>query len=194
MAGKRHSPSSIDNLPQPIRIEIGRLIAANVTLDDIVAHLQTLKVTGEEEFAAPSRSALGRYAQNLRAAQEKINRSRAMAEAFASSIEEKPDDQVFRANLEILQSSIMQLLTAVEEDPETGEVSAVTFQAKEVQALAKAMQSVASAQKTDATRTLLMRQEIAKAAAKAVDKVAAQKGLGKDMRQALLDAALGVAA
>ena len=191
MAGKRHQPSSIDLLPDPIRKRIAKLIASNVTLDAILEALQGLETAGE--FTMPSRSALGRYAQNLRAAQEKIHRSRVMAEAFGSIIEDKPDDQVFRANIEILQSSIMQLLTAVEEDEETGEVQAITFAPKEVQSLAKALQSVASAQRIDAERTLKMRQEIAKNAAKAVGDVATRQGVGKDLKQALMDAALGVA-
>ncbi|WP_349322100.1 phage protein Gp27 family protein [Asticcacaulis sp. MM231] len=55
------------------------------------------------------------------------------------------------------------------------------------------MQSLASAQKIDADRVVKVRQEMAREAAKAVEKVANQQGLGKDMRNALMEAALGIA-
>lgn len=193
MAGKRHRPSSIDKLPEPVRLKIGKLIAANVTLDEILDALEALLQSHEVEFTPPSRSALGRYAQNLRAVQEKIARSKAMADAFASQLGDKPDDQVFRANIEILQTSIMELLTAVEEDAETGETRAVTFDPKQVQALAKAMQSIASAQKTDADRVLKLRIEVAREAATAVDKVGKQKGLSAETVDDIKFAVLGIA-
>lgn len=193
MGEKRHRASSVDKLPEPIRHTVGRLIASNFTLDQIVDKLKELEATAEIDFEAPSRSALGRYAERLRAAQERIGRSRAIAEALAPTFGENPDNQVGRLAAEVLQTVIFDIMTAVEVDEETGESKPVLLGAKEAQSLAKSLQSLASAQKIDADRIVKVRQEMAKEAAKAVDKVANQQGLGKDMRAALMEAALGIA-
>lgn len=190
---RKHSPSSVDKLPPIVRETIGRLIAANVTLNDIVAALKELEGKTDVDFKAPSRSSLGRYADRLREAQARIARSRAMAEAFGSKFGDKPDDQIFRTNHEILQTVIMELLTAVDEDEETGEARPVTLDAKQVQSLAKSMQSLASAQKIDADRMLKIKQEFAKEAAEALDQVATAEGWSADTKQRLWDAVIGVA-
>ncbi|CAL4866717.1 hypothetical protein MMA231_00961 [Asticcacaulis sp. MM231] len=126
MGEKRHRASSVDKLPEPIRHTVGRLIASNFTLDQIVDKLKELEATAEIDFEAPSRSALGRYAERLRAAQERIGRSRAIAEALAPTFGENPDNQVGRLAAEVLQTVIFDIMTAVEVDEETGEFEAGT--------------------------------------------------------------------
>ena len=53
-------PSSIDQLPETVRAEIGRLRQNGRTIDEILAHLRKL-----DGIAPISRSALGRHLQHM---------------------------------------------------------------------------------------------------------------------------------
>lgn len=180
-------PSSIDILPEEVKAAIGKLRLQGRTIDEILAHLTTLDVE-------VSRSALGRHVQKLAAIGERMKLSRDMATALVTRFGEEPDNRLARLNLEMMHSLVLDVMTAQQVNEETGEVTPVQLDAEQVMFLSRSLQSLASAQKTDQERYLKAKLEAAKEAAKAVGAAATQLGVGKDMRQALMDAALGVAA
>ncbi len=189
----RYRPSSIDKLPPAIKETIGRLIASNFTLDQIIAHLRDMEATVEEDFDTPSRSAVGRYAERLRAAQQKMSQGRAIAEALVPQLGENPVTQVGRVASELLQGVVFDLLTAVETDEETGQAKPVQIDPKTAGVLAGVLRDVAAAQKTDSDRMAKEREQYAKEAAKAVQKVAKAKGLTQETADEIAFAVLGIA-
>ncbi len=63
-------PSSVDQLPDDIRAEIGRLRMQGVTIDGILVHLRQLH--GATQV---SRSALGRHIKGIEKLGERIRRA-----------------------------------------------------------------------------------------------------------------------
>lgn len=181
---KSNRPSSIDILPDEVKAVIGKLRLQGRTIDEILAHLETMDVD-------VSRSALGRHVQKLAAIGERMKLSRDMATALVDRFGDEPDNRLARLNLEMMHSLVLDVMTA-QTTNEDGETMPVQLDPEQVMFLARSLQSLASAQKTDADRTIKMRQEIAKEAAKAVEAVATQQGLGKDTAKLLWDAVIGV--
>lgn len=87
---------------------------------------------------------------------------------------------------------VMQAITATAEG-EDGQVQAVTFSPEDTMFLARSLQSLATAQKTDTDRLLKVRVEAAKDAAKAAETVGKAKGLTKETMDAIKHAVLGIA-
>ncbi|EGF92439.1 protein gp27 [Asticcacaulis biprosthecium C19] len=191
---KRHAPSSIETLPEEVRLKIGKLIAANVTLDAILQAMDELLATSDA-FQLPSRSALGRYAKRFRKVQERLAQTRAAAETFAAKFGDKPDDQVGRLNIEMMQTIIFDLASAVgeadDDDLGEGEAKPVTLDPEQVLFLARSLQSLSSAAKTDTDRTLKIKEQVAKEAAKAVANVVKQEGISDDIAERLFNAVMG---
>ena len=133
-------PSKIDRLPLQIRDKVRTLREAGRTIDEIYEKLGELDVD-------VSRSSVGRHIQNLDKILEMTRESRKAAEMICERIGENPDNRVARANIEILHAQIMRLNTATE----TGE--AVRFDPQEVYFLSKALHSLTSASKVDATQS-----------------------------------------
>ncbi|WEK38669.1 MAG: DUF3486 family protein [Candidatus Brevundimonas colombiensis] len=181
----RRSPSSIDKLPPEIRELIGRLRENGATIDQIKAKLDELD-------ADVSRSALGRHIKGLAEVGERLRHSREVAAALVSRFGEEPDNRVARLNIELMHGLVMQAITATTEG-EDGEPGAVTFTPEDTMFLARSLQSLATAQKTDTDRLLKVRVEVAKEAAKAVETVGKAKGLTKETMDAIKHAVLGIA-
>ena len=179
-------PSSIDRLPETVRAAIGRLRVQGRTIDEILAHLETMDVE-------VSRSALGRHVKGLAALKERMQHSRDMAVALVDRFGDQPDNKLARLNLELMHSVVMQTITATS-DGEDGEPQPVTFCPEDAMFLARALKELASAQKTDADRTILTRREMAKEAATAVDKVAKREGgVTRETSDAIKAEILGIA-
>ncbi len=181
----RRVPSSIDKLPTEVRELIGQLREQGVTIDAILAKLQDLDVE-------VSRSALGRHIKGLAEVGEQLRRSREIATALVSRFGEEPDNRVGRLNIELMHGLVMQAITATAEG-EGGEVLPVTFTPEDTMFLARSLQSLATAQKTDTDRLLKVRVEAAKDAAKAAETVGKAKGLTKETMDAIKHAVLGIA-
>ncbi len=177
-------PSSIDRLPEEIRAEVGRLRVQGRTIDEILAHLRTMDVE-------VSRSALGRHVKRMSTARERMKHSREMATALVSQFGDQPDNQLARLNLELMHGVVMQTIMATAED-EDGEAQPVTFSPEDARFLADALAKLATAEKTNADRTLKLKQEAAKAAATAVEKVARKEGLSPETIALLRSEILGV--
>lgn len=177
----RRSPSSIDKLPPEVRELIGQLRAEGITIDAILAKLHELG-------ADVSRSALGRHIKGLAEVGEQLRRSREIATALVSRFGEEPDNRVARLNIELMHGIVMQMLTSAAED-ETGEPGPVSFNPEEAMFLARSLQSLASAQKSDADRTLKVRQEVAKEMAReASRKLETAVSSGDIQREAMIQA------
>lgn len=184
--GKRQTPSSIDRLPEEIRAEVGRLRVQGRTLDEILAHLKGMDVD-------VSRSALGRHVKRMNASRERMKHSREMATALVSQFGDQPDNRLARLNLELMHGVVMQTITATAED-EDGDPQPVTFSPEDARFLADALAKLASAEKTNVDRTLKLKQEAAKEAAAAVDRVAqtGAAGLTVDTVAAIKREILGI--
>ena len=179
-------PSSIDRLPEEIRAEVGRLRLQGRTIDEILQHLKTLDVE-------VSRSALGRHLKGLATLRERMRHSREMATALVTQFGDQPDNQLQRLNLELMHGVILQTITAAGED-EDGEPKPVTFCPEDARFLADALAKLASAEKTNADRTLKLKAEAAKEAAAAVERVARREGGGltRDTVDAIKREILGI--
>ena len=183
---KANRPSSIDILPDEVKAAIGKLRLQGRTIDDILDHLKLMDVD-------VSRSALGRHVQKLAAIGERMKLSRDMATALVDRFGEEPDNRLARLNIEMMHSLVLDVMTAQTINEETGETSPVQLDAEQVMFLSRSLQALAGAQKTDADRTFRMRQEMAKEAAKAVDKVVKDKGLSAETVAEIRSAVLGIA-
>ena len=179
-------PSSIDRLPEAIRAEVGRLRLQGRTIDEILSHLKTLDVD-------VSRSALGRHVKRLAAGRERMRHSREMATALVAQFGDQDDNKLARLNLELMHGVVMQTIMASSED-EDGEAQPVTFSPEDARFLADALAKLASAEKTNADRTLKLKQEAAKEAAAAVDRVvkSGAAGLTDDTVAAIKREILGI--
>ena len=166
--------STVDQLPEPIRAEIGRLRTQGCTIDQIVAHLRTLY------GSTPSRSALGRHIQGLDKLGEKMRRSRDVAAALVRELGDAPESTAARLNIELIHSA------ALDGNPE-----GVMMLAKALDHLSRASKTnvdfVAAAEKRAAERTK-------KEAAVAVETVAKARGISGDTLEAIKAGIFGVRA
>ena len=170
-------PSSVDQLPAEIREEIGRLRDGGATLDQIIAHLRGLS-------AVISRSALHRHVKGMEAVGEKLRRSRSVAEVLVRQFGEAPPGRTMQLNLELMHTAILDLFMRAqdaEEGVDEGGLAALAGNPEGLMMLAKALDHIGRASKSDADyseRIIKLATERAnKAAAAAVESVAKERGL-----------------
>lgn len=140
-------PSSVDRLPEEVRVEIGRLRQNGRTIDEILSHLRTL-----DGIAPVSRSALGRHVAGMAKLGERIRRSRQVAEALVQQLGDAPESQSARVGIELMQTVILDLFMKADEGDESaapGGVAAVAGDPKGIHDLAKAMDHLSRASKTN---------------------------------------------
>lgn len=108
MAGR----STLERLPKALRKEVDRMVRDGATIDEITDALQ-------EQYAsdAPSRSAVGRYTQRVRAAAAKLRESRELARVWVQEIGEQPDGDVGRLMVQLLQGLVSEELMRRSEAP-----------------------------------------------------------------------------
>lgn len=186
-------PSSIDRLDPEIRDAIGRLRDHGKTLDEILEHLRSLEVE-------VSRSALGRHVQAMEKVGERLRRSRAVSEALVRQLGDAPESKTARLNIEMMHSFVFDFLATAEEgEGEKGAAAAALMQnpmalklfAESVERLTKASRHnadfVEQVEKRAAARAKTE-------AAKAVDAVAKDRGIGADTLAAIKAGIFGVKA
>lgn len=188
--------SSIDQLPETVRAEIGRLRQNGRTIDDILAHLRKM-----DGIAPVSRSALGRHLQHMEKLGERIRRSRQVAEALVKELGDAPESQAARVNIELIHNAVLELFMNAEDGD--GEIDAAGKAAlagnpEGVMMLAKALDHLtrASSKNMEFIR-LAEDRATAKAkreAAQAVDTVGREKGLTAATVQSIKAAIFGVKA
>jgi hypothetical protein len=183
-------PSKIRQLPPEVRARIDQLLNDGVQLDAIMAKLAELGVTDI------SRSGLGRYKQSLDKVGEKLRHTREISNAFIEKLGAAPEGKQGRLLVEMTQSVIFDLLLAAGDgDPSEGggEARGLTLDPMAVMLVAKSLKDLSSAQKSDADLVLRIRQEAAKEASAAVDRVAKSRGLSAETVADLKEQFLGIA-
>ena len=150
MARKKNQPSTIDRLPEEIRERIAALRSAGRTIDEILDALNKLLPTEE----VPSRPALGRHLKDWEKVSARIRESRAMAQALSRDFGDKPTSTVARANMELLHSAVLRLLTVAEK-----EGSASAYDTKDLMFIATALEKTAKASKLDFDQQLAAAKE-----------------------------------
>jgi hypothetical protein len=187
-------PSSIDQLPEDVRVLIGQLRGRGWTIDQILEHLGGLL------DRVPSRSALGRHIQGLDAIGEKMRRSRQVAEALVRELGDAPESKAARLNIELLHSAILDLhmRAADGEEIDVDGKAALAGNPEGTMMLAKALDHLAKASKSNmdfiqaAEARAVARTK--REAAGAVETVAKEKGLSADTIAAIKAGIFGVKA
>ena len=145
----------------------------------------------EELSVDVSRSAVGRHVKSLAAVAARMRESRVVAESLVAQFGDEPDNRLARVNIELMHSVVMQTITAAEVDEETGEMRPVTFDPEQAMFMARAMQSLASAEKTNSDRIVKAREMATKEAAKKAGDAAKARGLGAETVDLIRRAVLG---
>jgi hypothetical protein len=186
--------SSIDQMPEGIRSEIGRLRTQGVTIDGIIEHLRQL------HGAAPSRSALGRHIRGLDKLGEKMRRSRDVASALVRELGDAPESTAARVNIELIHTAVLDLFVrAGEGEMIDGDgAAALAGNPEGVMMLAKALDHLARASKTNVD---FIAAAEARAAARAkteaasvAETVARERGISGDTIEAIKRGIFGVKA
>ena len=90
--------SKVEALPGPVKREVDELLkTGRFTLDDIIAHLR--KLADEHQVPAeelPSRSALGRYAQNFERTAARMREAKQLAEVWVGKLGHEPESKIGR--------------------------------------------------------------------------------------------------
>jgi DNA-binding XRE family transcriptional regulator len=188
--------SSIDKLPEEIRIEIGRLRSEQgCTIDEILAHLADMR-----SHIAISRSAMGRHIKGFDKIAEKMRQSRIVAEALVRELGDAPESKTARLNIELLHGTINDIFMNMLD----GDADGVALDAKEamkgspegLMMLAKALDHLGRASKSNVEFLALAEKRATEKAraesAKAVDEVAKEAGLSKDTVATIKAKILGV--
>jgi hypothetical protein len=138
--------STIDKLPEEIRLEIGRLKQNGRSIDEIIAHLRQL-----DGIAPVSRSALGRHLKGMEKIGERLRRSRQLTEAVARELGGAPESQSARVAIELLHTVVLDLFTNAEEGEEVNAdgLAALAGNPEGVMMLAKALDHLGRASKTN---------------------------------------------
>jgi hypothetical protein len=188
--------STVDQLPEEVRAEIGRLRRNGRTLDEILAHLRQL-----DGIAPVSRSALGRHLQGMAKLGERMRRSRQVAEALVKELGDAPESQAARLNIELLHTVVLDLFMRAgdgEEGVDAGGTAALAGDPQGVMFLAKSLESLARASKTNVDFLAAAEKraaEVAKReAATAVEAVARERGISADTLAAMKAGIFGVRA
>ena len=190
-------PSSVDQLPETVRAEIGRLRQNGRTIDEILTHLRKL-----DGIAPVSRSALGRHLQHMEKVGERLRRSRQVAEALVKELGDAPESQAARVNIELMHNAVLDLFmnTAGGDDDavDEGGVAALKGNPEGVMMLAKALDHLTRASRANMDFIRQAEDRAAtrakKEAAAAVDSVARERGLTSATVDAIKAGIFGVKA
>lgn len=185
--------STIKRLPPGVRERIGVLLGQGRTLDEILKALAALDVD-------VSRSALHRYKQSIDKVRERIDRSRAVAEALVQRLGDAPESKTARMNVELMHSVILDIVSnaeagGAEGDAEGGSDDNSPLNPMGAMLLAKALDHLTKASRTDADLIARIREEATKVATKkaatTVSDVGRAAGVPGDVIDQMMQAVLG---
>lgn len=180
--GRRRRPSSVDRLDPQIKDMIGKLrIDQGWTIDEILQKLKALD-------ANVSRSALGRHVKSLEEIGAQLRHSREVANALVAQLGEAPEDKTAELNIELMHSMVLRLLTATNDE---GDGQPIVLDAEQQMFMARTLQSLAGARKTNREMIRKEREEATKEAAKKAVDAAKSKGLSGDTIDFIRQAVLG---
>lgn len=187
--------SSVDQLPDTVRSEIGRLRQNGRTIDEILAHLRQM-----DGIKPVSRSALGRHLQHMEKLGERIRRSRQVAEALVKELGDAPESQAARVNIELMHNAVLDLFMNAEggEKIDQDGKAALSGNPEGVMMLSKALDHLTRASRSNMDFIKQAEDRAAarakKEAAQAVDDVAKEKGLTAATVNSIKAAIFGVKA
>lgn len=144
--------SKISRLEADIRDLIAELNAGGHTIEEIRSQLQPLLTPSD----LPSWSAMQRHVQGLNRLAEKVNRSRAIAEALVRKLGDAPESRQARLNIELMHSILTDFALSMADGEEDGKP--VVLEPKDIQFLAKALHHLSMATRADAQTTLELRE------------------------------------
>ena len=150
--------SAADKWPSDIRELVGKLRSQGATIDQIRTKLLELDID-------VPRSTLGREIKGLDDVIADIRRSREIAEAIGTRIDEGSASSTARANVEIMQALTQRLLFAAR-----GEGGELAIDAKDAKAYSEVLRNLATASKVDLDRELRIREEVQAKAVAAAEK------------------------
>ena len=188
--------SKVDRLPMAVQAEIGRL-RERFTLDQIMDHLRLLG----GEAAALSRSTLHRYISKVdEELADDLRRSRSVAAFLAQSLDDAPGSQALRLNVELLQDQILNVMRQAKaaQRAAANDGEERVMDSKGVMALAKALESLSRASRTDLAFQQDVERRIAERtrgeAAVAAEGAAKAAGMSAELTETIKRSILGVAA
>ena len=195
MAGRlgptRHRPSTIDKLDPEIKRLISDLrLEHGWSIDQIKQKLDELAQgsDGSREFPRVSRSALARHTKSLEEIGRDLRYTRETARALTEAVPAGEDGKVAQLGIELLESSIIRLLTATE----GGEL--VTLDPKEAMQLSITLKNVV-ASKGDLNKIRAdAKAEQKKESAEVAKTAARAAGVSKETVDQIYHAVLGVEA
>lgn len=182
--------STVERLPEGARKQLEEWLvdfnAGRIQLDDVMTRLEALlEFNGGKAAAKPSRSAVHRHAQKFAALGERMKRSQSFADAFAREVgPQLAEGKGMSVLLQAFQSLAFDMLGNMDD----GE----TLDPESLMMFAKAIQSAAGAQKTDADRAAKIAEEARKQAAKEVDTLGKQLGWSAETAQQVRAKIFGV--
>jgi len=142
--------SKIERLDPRIREAVDELVrGGRATIDEIVERLRAM--LGEN---APSRAAVGRYAQRATAKMQRYREAQEVAKVWIAKLDQEPEGDVGRLLAEMLRTVAFEALGQLGDD-------GATVEAGDVMLLARAIKDLASADKLNADRQLKIRKELA---------------------------------
>lgn len=184
--------SSIDRLPEDVRVLIGKLRGMGWTIDQILERLRGLL------DQAPSRSALGRHIQGLDVLGEKMRRSRTVAETLVRELGDAPESRAARLNIELMHSAILDVFMKAADGEVTRAGDALNGDPEGAMMLAKALDHLARASKSNVEFLAAAEKRAAerakKEAATAAETVGRAKGLSAETLEAIKAGIFGVKA
>ncbi len=155
--------STIKALPQQIRAAADAALKDGATIDQVVDVLRQLG-------ADVSRSAVGRYKQEVDRVGERIKRAREISAVFVEKLGAAPDGRQGKLITELMQTVVFDFLVPA------GEGEAPQVDPEEIMFLARAVKDLSSAEKTSTERDLKIRQTVAAEAAKVMEDAAKETG------------------
>lgn len=182
--------TAIERLPQEIRDQVEAWLRefhdGRLSLDEVMTRMDA-SFGDQLGDALPSRSSVHRHAQKYQALGERLRRSKAIADQLVEQVgPELRDGKGFQVLVHGFQSLAFDMLANMDEEQ--------TMDPENLMFFSRAIASVASAQKTDTDRALRLKQEAAREAAAAVDRVAKRDGAGltRDTVDAIKREILGI--
>lgn len=180
--------TAIEKLPRDVRDQVEawlrEFLAGRLSLDAVMEKIdnQFGDQLGDE---MPSRSALHRHSKKYAALAARLKESQEVTDLLVANVgPDVADGKGFQVLVQAFQSLAFNMLASMGPDDH--------LDPEELMQFARAIGSVASAQKTDTDRALKVRQVALKDAAAAAEKVAKSQGLSKETLAAIRAGILGV--
>jgi len=172
--------SAVRRLPPETRDAIDAMIRdGRATIDELVDYL-------EEQGEGVSRSAVGRYKQSMEQSLRRYREAQEVAGVWVAKLGERPGGDVGKMLAEMLKLVAHQTIATMgDEDAEV--------KPADIMLLAKAIKDLESSGKLALERELKIRQETARQAAAAVERVAKGAGLTAETIEKFRAGILGVA-